>query len=141
MPHEIDRLWATPTMRPRFPARRDMLPGTLPALTVLALRAIGLRLSAAMPGSASACLTASAVAARAVALWLPSTGVPGTEAIVPVAGRLADGEIGGGPRGGRRAFEARQRGANQRPVHRALVVCRTSLGIVRGRLRGGQVSG
>jgi hypothetical protein len=46
-----------------------------------------------------------------------------------VAGRLADREVGGGPRSRWRALEARKRCPNQRPVDGAFIVCRPRLGI------------
>jgi hypothetical protein len=74
-------------------------------------------------------------------MWLVSSaGMPWAEAVVSIAGRLADREIGGGARGWRGAFEARQRGANQRPVHRALIVRRRCLGIARSGLWNGLLS-
>src|SRR6478672_9378688 len=63
--------------------------------------------------------------------------MPGTEAVVPVAGGLPDREIGGGPGWWRRPFETRQRGANQRPVHRPLIVRRPCFVIAGGGLRDG----
>ena len=65
---------------------------------------------------------ASHVPARAVALrLLSSAGMARPEAIL-AAGRLADGEIGRGACGRRRALHARKRRANQRTVHRPVVV-------------------
>jgi hypothetical protein len=75
-------------------------------------------------------------------MWLVSSArMPWAEAVLSIAGRLADGEIGGGARGRRRAFEARQRGPNQGPVHRALIVRRPFLGIAGNGLWNGLLYG
>jgi hypothetical protein len=74
-------------------------------------------------------------------MWLvTSARMAGTEAVVPVAGGLPDREIGGGPGWWGRPFETRQRGANQRPVHRPLIVRWPCLVIAGGGLRDGLFS-
>jgi hypothetical protein len=102
-----------------------MLSGTLPAWTVLMLTAVRLGLPATMPLPPAAAHLAAATSiatAGAVALVSPTAGVSRAEAVVAIAGWLADREIGRRPCGRGRAFQAGQRRANQRPVNGSLVV-------------------
>src|SRR5262245_9234437 len=117
----MDRLLATPTMSPYFPARVDRLLGPFPIGSAM----MTARAWAASARTHPAWRTAGEIAVAAIptvemlpllaaaAALMPRTEASGTPA------RLPDGEFRNGPRGRLLPFRSRQRCTDQRTVHRA----------------------
>src|SRR5262249_52323059 len=132
MAHEIDRLFATPTMRPCLPERSDMvaacvdaigLLGSLASVRTVPLHHAGTAAATALALAASwpADIAVGAVALEMMTARLTAALMARTEAIRTSAG-LADGELGNRPRRRLLAFGTRQRRANQAAVNRSFVL-------------------